>query len=96
MLQHREEFSLRLKLNLKEGQLPALSVLRQLSKEKSRFRKRSDLFDDFVIPVLELRLFYVCFKMRQCWDYVKGQPSATHRKMQEGLKSGFGCGPGHV
>lgn len=33
-----------------------------VSKEKSRFQKRSDLFDDFVISVLELRLFYMCFK----------------------------------
>lgn len=72
MLQHGEEFSPRLKLNLKEEQLPALSVLRQLSKEKSRFRKCSDLFDDFVISVLELRLFYMCFKIRKSWSYVRG------------------------
>lgn len=52
--------------------LPALSVLRQLSKEKSRLRKRSDLFDDFVISVLELRLFYVCFKITKSWNYVRG------------------------
>lgn len=62
----------RLKLNLKEEQLSALSVLRQLSKEKSRFWKRSDLFDDFVISVLELRLFHVCFKRRKSWHYVRG------------------------
>lgn len=72
MLEHGEEFSQRLKLNLKEEQLSALSVLRQLSKEKSRFRKGSDLFDDFVISVLELRLFYMCFKIRKSWDYIRG------------------------
>lgn len=72
MLEHWEGFSQRLKLNLKEEQLSALSVLRQLSKEKSRFWKRSDLFDDFVISVLELRLFYMCLKRRKSWDYVRG------------------------
>lgn len=72
MLEHWEEFSQRLKLNLKEEQLSAFSVLRQLSKEKSRFLKSSDLFDDFVISGLELTLFYMCFKIRKSWDYVRG------------------------
>lgn len=72
MLEHREEFSQRLRLNLKEEQLSALPVLRRLSKEKSRFRKCSDLFDDSVTSVLELRLFYMCFKIRKSWDYVRG------------------------
>lgn len=91
MLEHWEGFSQRLKLNLKEEQLSALSVLRQLSKEKSRFWKRSDLFDDFVISVLELRLFHVCFKGRKSWDYVRGEPSAAQRGMQQGLKAGWKC-----
>lgn len=72
MLEHWEEFSQRLKLNLKEEQLSAFSVLRQLSKEKSRFLKSSDLFDDFVISGLKLTLFYMCFKIRKSWDYVRG------------------------
>lgn len=62
MLEHWEEFSQRLKLNLKEEQLSALSVLRQLSKEKSRFWKRSDLFDDFVISVLNSDYFICALK----------------------------------
>jgi len=43
MLERWKEFPQRLKLNLNEEQLTALPVLRQLSKEKSGFKKRSDL-----------------------------------------------------
>lgn len=55
----REGIAQRLRLNLKEERLTALSVLRQLSKEKSGFKKRSDLFDYLVISVLKLRILHV-------------------------------------
>lgn len=77
---------------MKEEQLTALPVLRQLSKEKSGFKKHSDLFDYFVISVLKLRIFYMYFKIRKSWDYVRGYPSTTERNLcllEEGLKPEF-------
>lgn len=75
MMEHWKEFPQRLKLNLKEEQLPILSVLRQLSKEKSAFKKHSDLFDYFVISVLKLRIFHMYFEIGKSWDYIRGYPS---------------------
>lgn len=81
MLERWNEFPQRLKLNLKEEQLTALPVLRQLSKEKSGFKKRSDLFDYFVISVLKLRILRVYFKIRKPWDYIRGYPSTALRNL---------------
>jgi len=68
----REGIAQRLRLNLKEEQLTALSVLRQLSKEKSGFKKHSDLFDYLVFSVLKLRISYMYFKIKKSWDYIRG------------------------
>lgn len=68
-------------------------------KKKRGFKKHSDLFDYFVVSVLKLRIFYVYFKIRKSWDYIRGYPSTTQRNLcllEERLKPEFALYSKHV
>lgn len=50
------------------------------------------MFDYFVISVLKLRMFYVYFKIKKSWDYIRGYPSTPWRNLcllEERLKPEF-------